>query len=336
MPENTASDIEQDNPEAPARLRQKFLEYKKFALLSPLGLILLFWWLFSAPFNSPTNVPVQIERGLSASNIADELYRSGVVRSGTALYLVLVALQKDESVKAGTYVFTEPLSLFEVANRITESVPPDTLTVLTFPEGFSVKEYAEIAAKTLRNFNAEEFIFLTSPYEGFLFPETYHVPVDYSPLELFELLGKTYEEKTDALQNAIDGSELTEKEIVTLASLVEREANTKESMALVAGILLRRLEIGMALQVDASMEYVLQKPLQELTPEDLQIDSPYNTYLYPGLPPTPIGNPGLQSITAVLNPIKTDYLYYLTDEEGNFHYAKTFDEHKNNIARYLR
>ena len=96
------------------------------------------------------------------------------------------------------------------------------------------------------------------------------------------------------------------------------------------------MSIGMALQADASIEYVLDKPLSELTSEDLKIDSPYNTYLYTGLPPTPIGNPGLQAIMAVLEPTESDYFYYITDEDGVFHYAQTFNQHKSNIAKYLR
>ena len=107
-------------------------------------------------------------------------------------------------------------------------------------------------------------------------------------------------------------------------------------MKIVAGILDSRLVLGMPLQVDATMEYVLDKPLSQLEPEDLEIDSPYNTYLNSGLPPTPIGNPGLAAIRAVLEPLPTDYLFYITDENGDFYYAKNFEEHKQNIARYLQ
>jgi len=124
--------------------------------------------------------------------------------------------------------------------------------------------------------------------------------------------------------------------VINMASLLEREANTEESMKMVSGILQNRLAEGMRLQADASLEYVLNRPLGTLTAEDLEIDSPYNTYRYDGLPPTPIGNPGLTSIMAVLEPTPSDYFYYLTDEDGEFHYAKTFDEHRANIKRYLR
>jgi UPF0755 protein len=121
-----------------------------------------------------------------------------------------------------------------------------------------------------------------------------------------------------------------------LASIIEREANSPESMKMVSGILQNRLTIDMPLQADASIEYILDKPLNALLPEDLKIDSPYNTYLNRGLPPTPIGNPGLTAIEAVLEPTLSKYLFYITDETGEFHYAEDFDQHRANIQRYLR
>ena len=105
---------------------------------------------------------------------------------------------------------------------------------------------------------------------------------------------------------------------------------------MVSGILQNRLRIGMALQTDASIEYILHKPLKDLTAADLEIDSPYNTYSHNGLPPTPIGNPGLTAIKSVLEPTPSNYLYYITDTNGEFHYARTFEEHKTNISLYLR
>jgi len=138
------------------------------------------------------------------------------------------------------------------------------------------------------------------------------------------------------LRDQIASSSLTEEQVIIMASVIEREANSPESMGYVAGILQNRLAIGMYLQVDASIEYILNKTLAELVPEDLKIDSPYNTYTNPGLPPTPIGNPGMTSILAVLNPTPSNYLFYITGNDGTFYYARTFDEHRVNIARYLR
>jgi UPF0755 protein len=147
---------------------------------------------------------------------------------------------------------------------------------------------------------------------------------------------KTFNEKTAPLEERIKTSQYSQNEILTLASILEREANTPESKKIVSGILQNRLTINMPLQVDATMEYILNKPLQELAPEDLNIESPYNTYLNVGLPPTPIGNPGTESIEAVLEPIESEYLFYITGEDGNFYYSKTYEEHLENIEKYLR
>src|SRR5690606_22167281 len=193
--------------------------------------------------------------------------------------------------------------------------------------GFTLEEYARIAAEGLPEFSTEEFLELTADKEGYYFPDTYYLPADFTASELVELLEETYELRVSPLRSLIEAHEMSEREVIILASLIEREANTEESMRMVSGILQNRLEEGMRLQVDASLEYVLARPLNTLTAEDLEIDSRYNTYLYGGLPPTPIGNPGLQSIMAVLEPIESDNFYYLTDEEGQFYYAETFDEH---------
>ena len=121
-----------------------------------------------------------------------------------------------------------------------------------------------------------------------------------------------------------------------LASIIEREANDAESMGLVSGILHNRLEIGMALQVDASVAYGLGKPGTDLTRADWEIDGPYNTYTNAGLPPGPIANPGRIAIRAALNPTPSAYRYYITGQDGNFYYAKTLDKHNLNVAKYLR
>jgi len=289
-----------------------------------------------APETFPVNQPLIIEPGLSARVIIATLEDDHYVSSAAWLYLVLSLQFGAENIKSGIYDIEAPLTSFELAKLITASAPPSATVSLTFPEGFSIKEYGTIADKTLTDFDIEAFLELTKESEGKLFPDTYEVPPSFTALELYELLTTTYEAKIAPLRPQFVDNKLTEEGIINLASIVEREANTKESMRLVAGILDKRLVRGMALQADATMEYVLDKPLKELTADDLEIDTPYNTYLYKGLPPTPIGNPGLDSIMAVINPEPSEYLFYLTDEAGVFHYARTYPEHRQNIARYLQ
>lgn len=305
-----------------------------FLLVLFLGFIL--WQQTLPPKDFPTDSVITISRGLSASSIAHTLEEQGVVKSNLLLYLILTWRYDPANIQAGTFVYPEPLNVWQVAERLTMASSADNLVAVTLPEGFTIEEFSSLAATRLANFDNERFIELGEGREGYFFPDTYYLPNDFTAEELVELLDETYIQKTANLSAEIAAHELTEKEIIILASIIEREANTEESMRTVSGILQNRLAIGMALQADATMEYVLDRPLNQLEASDLEIDSPYNTYLYPGLPPTPIGNPGLMAINAVLNPIVSDYFYYITDEEGNFYYAETFDEHRDNIAKYLR
>lgn len=299
-----------------------------------LGFVL--WQQTLPPKNFPTDSVITIARGLSASAIAHNLEKQNVVKSNLLLYLILTWKHDPASIQAGTYVYPEPLNVWQVAERLTLASSAENLVAVTLPEGFTIKEFSALAATRLVNFDKELFIELGEGKEGYFFPDTYYLPNDFTAEELVELLSETYLQKIADLSGRIEAHELTENEIIILASIIEREANTEESMRTVSGILQNRLEIGMALQADATMEYVLDRPLHQLEAGDLEIDSPYNTYMYRGLPPTPIGNPGLMAINAVLNPIESDFFYYLTDEDGNFYYAETFDEHRANIAKYLR
>lgn len=297
---------------------------------------LLIAFLSRPPAAFERGASITIEPGTSVIDITEQFKEAGLVRSANLLYAFLVLEHDTTDIHAGTFVFREPLSARELARHITEVGPQEELLTLTFPEGLTVEEIARIASEELRAFKTATFLSFARPYEGFLFPDTYYVPEDYTHDALFDLMRETYGERVAPLRPQIENHQLTEEEVIILASILEREANSRESMRMVSGILQNRLAIGMALQADATIGYVLEKPLVELTPEDLEIDSPYNTYLYRGLPPTPIGNPGLLSIRSVLEPADTGHLYYITDEEGNFHYAETFQEHKANIARYLR
>lgn len=290
----------------------------------------------TAPAGFPIETELVIEPGMTTAAIADQLYAEGYVRSPFLLYAVLVLLHDPLELKASTYIFSQPLSTLELAKRLMLGDYGNDLVRFIHYEGESRKLIAERAARVLKGFDEIEFMRLTEGKEGKLFPDTYLLPKSYTAKELAALLLDTYETRVGPLRSAMSRSRLSEDEVITLASILEREANSPESKSLVAGILLRRMEIGMPLQVDASMEYVINKPLNELTADDLDIDSPYNTYLNPGLPPTPIGNPGLVAIQAVLEPASSTYLFYLTGNDGKFYYANTYEEHKRNVAAHLR
>lgn len=286
--------------------------------------------------NFPINTPVEISPGMGVKEITMKFADAEIVRSSWLLYAAIAFYYEPKDVKASTYIFTTPVTTFEVAQALIKGDFNSSLISLTHIEGESVEDVAGRAAKVLPNLDVAEFIQNALPYEGKLFPDTYRIPKNFTAAELQAKMLATYEEKMAPLRGDIATTNLTEDKIVILASIIEREAQSPESMGYVAGILQNRLQKGMYLQVDASIEYILHKTLAELVPEDLKVDSPYNTYTNPGLPPTPIGNPGLVAINAVIHPTPSEYLFYITGNDGTFHYAKTFEEHKQNVAKYLR
>lgn len=311
-----------------------------YSVLGLFFLIALTLSLYVTFVNAPADYEVPttftIEPGTSVREVANVLSQQNIVRSETFLYLVLVTFHDPTSIKASTYVLDERLSTMAIAQKLVIGDFGNDLVRLTHIEGERAEHLAETADAILLDFDRASFLAQAIPKEGRLFPNTYFVPETYSATELLALFEKSFNEAIAPYQTQIAESPLTLEQILVLASIIEREANTSESMRLVASVLLNRLEIGMPLQADASIEYILDKPLSELTPEDLKIDSPYNTYVNPGLPPTPIGSPGLDSIDAVLNPTPSDYFYYITDDSGTFHFSETYQEHLVNIERYLR
>jgi len=289
------------------------------------------------PSNSfPTDQVITISEGTSVREITSILEEVGVVKSKHLLYYALVLFHEPTSLKASNYLFDEPITTTEVATRLTEGDFDTDLMSFTHFEGERTKNLAARAALLLPEFDEERFITNGEPLEGKLFPDTYFIPPSFTDEDLLSLMLETFDERINQYAEEIEAHPMSLEEILILASIIEREANTPESMNLVSSVLQNRIEIGMALQADASIEYILDKPLSELTPDDLKIDSPYNTYLYRGLPPTPIGNPGENSILAVLRPSTSDYFYYITDPSGTFHFAETYDQHLINIEIYLR
>jgi len=300
------------------------------------GGFFLVYSLKQPPENFPSEEVIEIKTGSTLRDVAKIAKEKKLVKSELFFYAYFITFGNPSDIKASNYVFKNPTTVSELVEAFSKGSYAEGLIKLTLIEGSSVKGFSEQIKAVLPNFDTERFIELAKPFEGYLFPETYLVPDDFSPEELVDLLKTTFLEEISKHQGLVERSKLTLNEIVILASIVEREANSTESQKMVAGILQNRLTLGMPLQADASVEYILEKPLSELTPEDLKINSPYNTYLNDGLPPTPIGNPGINAILAVLSPTESDYLFYITGDDGKFYYAKTFDEHRVNIAKYLR
>ncbi len=201
----------------------------------------------------------------------------------------------------------------------------------------------EIANKLSRELNFPESEFMRYAKEGYMFPDTYLIPRTASPAAVAELFLDTFNQKvTSQMRADAKKSGLTFDQIIILSSIVEREGRTDDDRPVIAGILLKRLKAVWSLQADATLQYILGYQADQKTwwkkgvdGRDKLIRSPYNTYANSGLPPAPIANPGLASIQAVIYPSDSPYWFYLHDTKGGVHYARTIEEHNENIAKYL-
>ncbi len=311
-----------------------------FSLFLIIFLILLSlagWWKVQLfPFSSDeTTKSFIIPNGQGSGEIADRLEAEKLIRSALALKIYLRKNSLSDKIQAGTFKLSPSMSIPEIIDNLNTGATDVWVTLL---EGWRVEEMGEELSK---KFKVESEEFLEVAKEGYMFPDTYLFPKDFTEQQISNTLKDTFEAKfTDDLKSQVKAQGLTEKEAIILASIVEREARSQQARTQVASILLRRLKIGMGLNADATIQYILGYQKDEkswwkrhLTKTDLKINSPYNTYIHSGLPPTPICNPSLSSIKAVANADpSTPYLYYYHDSKGISHYGKTLEEHNENVA----
>lgn len=287
------------------------------------------------PSDFPANTIVVVARGSSLPEVAAELADARIVRNPTVLRYLIKATGSAGLIKAGPYLFDHPENALAVAVRLTTGnygLPP---AKITFPEGSTVRDMAAKVADALPLISANDFQAAGKQYEGYLFPDTYTFPPDATSASIVAAMRANFDAKLAPLMGDIRASGRSLSDTVILASLVEKEARTTENRKLVAGVLENRLRLHMPLQVDAVFGYIFGRDTYSPTFEDLRVVSPYNTYTHAGLPPGAIDNPGLDSLTAVIHPTVSNYLYYLTDKNGVMHYATTYAEHLANQQKYL-
>ncbi len=286
-----------------------------------------------------------IVRGLSGSQIGEKLYKEGLIKSSLAFKIYIQLTGKANKIQAGEYQLSQNFNLFKIVDELVKG--PAEIWV-TIPEGLRREEialrYSE-ALGTGEEFR-KEFLEASQGMEGYLFPDTYLFAKTASASAIVRKMRRTFDLKIEGMKAEIEAGSLSLEEVVTLASIVERESKFDEERPIIAGILINRLNIGMGLQADATVQYAVAnancRARKEcnwwptvLTKDELKINSPYNTYRFKGLPPGPIANPGLSSIKAAILPKTSNYLYYLHDDGGVAHYAETLEEHNQNIRIYL-
>lgn len=271
----------------------------------------------TVPSNFPKSEVFLVDENESLKSVSNRLEEKGLIHSALFFRAWASFLGKDRGLQLGYYKFDEPVALGGVLKMMFVSGPNQPLIRVTIPEGSTDKEIADIVHKELPNISVDLFGEYISKVEGTgkLFPETYFLLPSTDEKKIIDKMINTFNKRYSVFidhekPNVING----DREVIILASILEGEANNKEDMKIVSGILQNRLKNKMRLQVDVA-------PV---------------TYKASGLPSYPINNPGMNAIEAVYNPIPTSYLYYLTGKDGKMYYAKTFDEHKRNIAKYLR
>jgi peptidoglycan lytic transglycosylase G len=299
---------------------------------------------------SADNRPFVIARGETAGQIAKRLEREGIVRSALAFAFVLYETERENALQSGTYTVSAALTPRDIA-KLFEKAPGEQI-VLRIIDGWRLTEVATAVNKAFPAISKETFTSAAvvgdrkntvlagmdakAPLEGYLFPDTYFMRPDMTAVQIVEVLLDTFERRVGAtLRAAAAERRVPIYDIVKLASIVEREARDRAESPTIAGVYTNRLEIGMKLDADPTIQYALGE-WRELSLDDLKLDSPYNTYRYAGLPPTPIANPGAAALEGAAKPANVPYFYFVakSDGTGGHAFAVTLEEHEANRVKY--
>lgn len=319
----------------------------KILLISALiGAACIGWYLSNTTPVSQLKTQTQtfvIPKGQSTRAILRRLQQENIIKSSLAAEIYLLLTQQRQGFQAGSFELSGSMPL----NQIAITLRRGTMDIkTTIPEGFRSEQIVDelVKSKLLAGLPKQNLYQEFKTQEGKLFPDTYFFPKESTPEKIIEKMTENFDIKILSLTN--ERINPLTHELIIQASLVEREARHDVDRPLIASVLQNRLRIGMALQIDATLQYAkadskfkVQKEnfdwWEPVGPADKNINSTYNTYKYPGLPPGPIANPGIEAIKAVLNPAKTDYLYYVSEPDGTTHYAKDLEGHNANIKKYL-
>ncbi|GFP30135.1 MAG: Endolytic murein transglycosylase [Actinobacteria bacterium] len=305
-------------------------------LIASFLLALFALYQFSAPQSKAPKERMVINLGTSEKELIHQLHIQGYIRSPWAFNMVLTIKGWHGKIEPGGYLISKAMSAWTLADTLVNH--PYQRWVL-LPEGLRVEELAEILGSKLRWGEEQKSDFLNFAQEGYMFPDTYLLNLDYSGKEVAQRLMSNFNEKVRELFLEAQQANIRNDTLIILASLVQRETASEEEMPLISGIIWNRWLKGMRFEIDATVQYALGEegnwwPM--VKPEDYKVDSPYNTYLYEGRPPAPICSPGLAAIRAVIYPEETEYLYFLHDQGGKIHPARTYEQHLQNIEKYLK
>ena len=312
------------------------------------------WQLFNSQFqpvdaSDKTYHDIIIPANSTARQIADILQEKNLIHSQRAFLTYCKRQGLDSSLMAGHYRFSRSQRLADIATAIATG---KVVTIsFTIPEGFTVKQIGDLLVK--KNIVTREswgqavaanydYKFLKGllpgekSLEGFLFPDTYIISEDTSAQQIVDAMLSHFEllwQQEFAVLAKSRGQSINE--VVTIASLIEEEASVSDERSIISGVIYNRLQRDMLLQIDATILYCLPEHQEVIYYRDLEVDNPYNTYRYSGLPPGPIANPGKESIEAALKPDKHNYLYYVAKGDGSHHFTETYAQHRTAKRQYI-
>jgi len=306
-----------------------------------IGIILIagisfFAFQFLGPERGAPEERIVVNLTTTEAELIPKLKEQGYIKSEWAFNFVLKRKGWQEKIEPGGYQISKAMSVWQIADILVNH-PFQKWVVI--PEGLRATEIAERLQQILDWTDAKKAEFLLNSEEGYLFPDTYLFNLDHTGEEVAKRMENQFNEKVADLFKESKEKNIRNDTLIVLASLVQREAANEKEMPVIAGVIWNRWLKDMPFQIDATIQYALGEPgnwWPVIKPEDYKIDSPYNTYINKGRPPSSICNPGLAAIDAVINSQDSDYLYYLHDSEGQIHLAKTYEEHLANIEKYLK
>ena len=304
-------------------------------LLAASGGVWFYFTIFLPPELFPSKELIAIPVGSSTAEIGAILENNHVIRSAFAFRVIEKLRGVSGSLHAGDYIFKTPQNIWSVAHIIAIGSYGLEPLHITIPEGITVRKLSEIYAEQLPRFHKDAFLAQAIPLEGYLFPDTYYFLPNVNDTTVIAAMRQNFDIHIMKIQPTIASSTHSLADIVIMASIVEKEADTEHDRRMVAGVLWNRIARGIPLQSDIPIMYVTGKYDSQLTFADLRNPSPYNTYVHKGLPVGPVNNPSLSSILAAANPIKNDYLFYLSDKNNVTYYSKTYEQHLLYKAQYI-
>ena len=327
----------------------------KPTLLPVFAGIIIFIWMTAGFFYHQATVSVgentqtiilSIPPGATLKKISKDLQSLSLIRNASAFRLLANIRQKQTHIQVGEYELNQSMLPMDILKAITSG--KTVLHPVTIPEGYRISEIAELLTETI-SINNEIFIketrnedllnklnITSKSLEGYLFPETYHFSKHTSEKKIIQTMLNTFQQrmKTKKIQHQIQSSDMSLHEIITLASLIEKETGMNGERKHISSVFHNRLNRKMRLQTDPTVIYAIENFDGNIRKKDLNIDSPYNTYRHKGLPPGPIASPGIKSIVAALNPIKTNHLYFVSKKDGSHQFSSSLKEHNRAVQKY--